>query len=73
MVKVMDSRPVYHEFEPSAAEDLPCRAADAPYIHKGSNTYSRCWYGVESWKEGWQLKCRSRHFTMVQSDEVRRQ
>ncbi|GBN37814.1 hypothetical protein AVEN_146426-1 [Araneus ventricosus] len=32
---------------------------------------SSCWLGTESWRDGCRLRCRPRHLTAVQNDEVR--
>ncbi|GFX72379.1 hypothetical protein TNCV_1253331 [Trichonephila clavipes] len=62
---------VCHEFKFSTAEDLPCRGG----MHVKSvevQTFSH-WCGVEVRRRRCQRRCRSRHLTMVQHHEVRRQ
>ncbi|GFT88858.1 hypothetical protein TNCV_906721 [Trichonephila clavipes] len=60
-----------HEFEPSTAEDPPCRRAmHVKYIE--AQTPSRSG-DVEVRREGFKLRCRPRLLTMVQNYEVRRQ
>ncbi|GFT46102.1 hypothetical protein TNCV_2812171 [Trichonephila clavipes] len=66
VVKVTDSRPACHEFEPSTAEDPPCRERCALNLPR-AQTSSR-WCGVVV-RRG----ASSGHLTMVQNDEVRRQ
>ncbi|GFT33788.1 hypothetical protein TNCV_4382991 [Trichonephila clavipes] len=44
-VKVSDSRPVGHEFEPSTAEDPPCRGMMHVKSVKSSNILPLVWCG----------------------------
>ncbi|GFT73353.1 uncharacterized protein TNCV_4009631 [Trichonephila clavipes] len=67
VVRVTHSWPACHEFEPSTAEDPPCRGAMLVEFVESSEVLSLVWYG--SYKRGCQLRCRLRHLTMVQNDE----
>ncbi|GFY16398.1 hypothetical protein TNCV_2350411 [Trichonephila clavipes] len=58
-----------HEFEPSTTKDPPCREQCTLNLPR-TQTSSR-WCG--SRRGGCQLRCRPRHLTMVQNDEVHRQ
>ncbi|GFY05242.1 hypothetical protein TNCV_2206881 [Trichonephila clavipes] len=64
-VKLTDSWPTCHEFDPNAAEDPPC-TLNMPRFKRLREVV---------WKlgEGFQLRCRNHHFTMVQNVEVRPQ
>ncbi|GFV56074.1 uncharacterized protein TNCV_2266601 [Trichonephila clavipes] len=71
VVKVMDSWPACHEFEPSATKDPPCREAMHVKSVGSSNVLPLSWGG--NYETGCQLRGRPRHLTMVQNYEVRRQ
>ncbi|GFU12255.1 hypothetical protein TNCV_4600541 [Trichonephila clavipes] len=71
MVKKTDSWPAYHEFQLSTAEDLPCRGT--MYVKSVEAQTSFRWCGVEVRRGECQLRCRPRHLTMVQNDEVSHQ
>ncbi|GFX20233.1 hypothetical protein TNCV_1437931 [Trichonephila clavipes] len=64
-------RQACHEFDPSTTEDPPCKGAMFFKSVKSSNV-SR-WCGVVVRRRECQIRCRSRHLTMVRNDEVRRQ
>ncbi|GFV90938.1 hypothetical protein TNCV_1248271 [Trichonephila clavipes] len=66
LVKVTDSWPACHEFEPSTTDNPPCRRNTLNM----SQTFSR---GMVVWIGGCQLSCCSRHLTMVQNYKVRHQ
>ncbi|GBM78526.1 hypothetical protein AVEN_260452-1 [Araneus ventricosus] len=55
--------------KPDSTEDPPCIEPVARYIIRSCQTPSR-WCGVEVWRGRGQLRCRPRHLTAVQNDEV---
>ncbi|GFU22560.1 5'-AMP-activated protein kinase subunit gamma-2 [Trichonephila clavipes] len=57
-----------HEFEPSDAEDPPCRGAMHVKSVEHSNAYPLVWCGT--WEMECQLRCRPRHLTMAQNYEL---
>ncbi|GFV13953.1 hypothetical protein TNCV_524301 [Trichonephila clavipes] len=68
MVKVTDSWLVCHEFEPNTVEDP--RVGERCTLNL-SRAQKRPPVDVVVRKGGCQLRCRSRHLTMFQNDEVR--
>ncbi|GFW97783.1 hypothetical protein TNCV_1425461 [Trichonephila clavipes] len=69
VVKVKNSLPACHEFEPSAADDPLCRWSQFTFQSR-----LKCPPIGVVWKfgEGLQLECHPRHLTGVQNYEVRR-
>ncbi|GFY27616.1 uncharacterized protein TNCV_910671 [Trichonephila clavipes] len=68
VVKVTDSKQACHEFEPSTAEDPPCREKMLFKYVESSNILPLVWCGSK--KKGCQVRCRPRHLTMVQVYEI---
>ncbi|GFW72497.1 hypothetical protein TNCV_3797251 [Trichonephila clavipes] len=67
-VKVMDSWPACHEFEPSTTEDSPCGGV---MDIKSESQMSSRWCRVEVRRRGCMLRYRNRHMTMVLNYVVR--
>ncbi|GFV05154.1 hypothetical protein TNCV_223681 [Trichonephila clavipes] len=67
MVKVMDSRPACHKYEPSST--VQTGLMHDKYVEAQT---SRRWCGVFVRRGGCQLRCR-RFLTLAQNDEVRHQ
>ncbi|GFT86186.1 hypothetical protein TNCV_3257671 [Trichonephila clavipes] len=69
----MDSWTACHEFEPSTTEDMRCRVGNARKIRRISKVIQLVWCGVEVRRGSCYVRCRPRHLSMVQNDEVRRE
>ncbi|GFX99855.1 uncharacterized protein TNCV_258921 [Trichonephila clavipes] len=65
VVKVTDSVPACHEFEPSTDEDPPCRETMHVKSVQSSNVLP--WCGAVVRRGGGQLRCKLRHLTVVQN------
>ncbi|GFV37515.1 uncharacterized protein TNCV_127261 [Trichonephila clavipes] len=65
VVKLTDSWPACHEFEPSTTEDQPCRVAMYVKSVKSSNVLFRWWCGMEVKRGECQLRYHPCHLTMV--------
>ncbi|GFV04049.1 uncharacterized protein TNCV_916731 [Trichonephila clavipes] len=70
-VKVTDSWSACPEFDPSIAEDQPCKGA--MYVKSVEAQTSSRWCGVKIRRGKYQLRYRPRHLTMDQNYEIRRQ
>ncbi|GFW60351.1 hypothetical protein TNCV_1844311 [Trichonephila clavipes] len=69
MVKVTDLWQVDHEFDPSTAEDSPCRGSMHVKSVESSSVLPLVWCGSS---ERGQLKCSPRHLTKAQNYEAHR-
>ncbi|GFW66570.1 hypothetical protein TNCV_3841091 [Trichonephila clavipes] len=71
VVRVTDSRRVYHQFKPSTTQDQPCRGTMQVKSVESLNVLRLVWWG--SYERGCQLKNRTCHLTMAQRYDVRHQ